>query len=99
MQNIYEAFKADNERHRALINKIADTSGASDWRSKAWRAFCHDVTAHAAAEEETLHSKLMSKTWGQDPARHSVHEHQKFDELMEELNEMDMSSPGWLSKF
>jgi hypothetical protein len=41
----------------------------------------------------------MSKTWGQDSARHLVHEHQKLNDLMEELNETDMSSPGWLRKF
>jgi hypothetical protein len=50
MQNTYEAIKADHERHRALMNKIADTSGASDERSKASRVFYDDVTAHAAAE-------------------------------------------------
>ncbi|MEY8843425.1 hemerythrin domain-containing protein, partial [Cribrihabitans sp. XS_ASV171] len=54
---------------------------------------------HAAAEEETFYSKLMTKTWGQDRARHSVHEHQQMDDIMEELNGMDMSSPGWLQRF
>ena len=57
------------------------------------------MKSHAAAEEETFYSKLMSKTWGQDAARHSVHEHQQLDDLMEELNDTDMSSPGWLTKF
>ena len=31
--------------------------------------------AHAAAEEETFYASLMTKTWGQDKARHSVAEH------------------------
>ncbi len=99
MPDIYSAIKADHDEHRRLLETLADTSGNSDARRKAWHSFYHDVKSHAAAEEETFYSKLISKTWGQDAARHSVHEHQQLDDLMEELNEMDMSSPGWLTKF
>lgn len=99
MSDIYATIKSDHDRHRELMNRIADTSGASDARKSAWSEFYHDVKAHAAAEEETFYSKLISKTWGQDSARHSVHEHQQLDDLMEELNEGDMSSGGWLNKF
>ncbi|CUH74707.1 hemerythrin domain-containing protein [Tropicibacter naphthalenivorans] len=99
MTDIYSAIKADHDHHRDLLARIKDTSGASEDRKEAWAEFYHDVKSHAAAEEETFYSKLISKTWGQDAARHSVHEHQQLDDLMEELNEMDMSSPAWLTKF
>jgi hemerythrin superfamily protein len=99
MPSIYDAIKSDHDEHRALIERIAGTSGDSAERREAWAAFYRDVKSHAAAEEETFYSKLISKTWGQDAARHSVHEHQQLDDLMEELNEADMSSPGWLQKF
>ena len=99
MPSIYDAIKSDHDTHRDLMDQIAETSGDSDARKKAWDSFYHDVKSHAAAEEETFYSKLISKTWGQDAARHSVHEHQQLDDLMEELNEADMSSPGWLQKF
>ena len=99
MPSIYDAIKADHDTHRTLLDQIAETSGDSADRQKAWDTFYHDVKSHAAAEEETFYSKLMSETWGQDAARHSVHEHQQLDDLMEELNEMDMSSGGWLTKF
>ncbi|QFT62546.1 hemerythrin domain-containing protein [Roseivivax sp. THAF30] len=97
--SIYDAIIADHEHHRDLLNRIADTTGDSEERKTAWNEFFYDVKSHAAAEEETFYSKLMSKTWGQDSARHSVEEHAEMDDLMEELNEMDMSSPGWLNKF
>ena len=97
--SIYEAIKADHDTHRALLKTIAETSGASDERKSAWDEFFRDVKSHAAAEEETFYSKLMSKTWGQDAARHSVEEHAELDDLMEELNGMDMASSGWLNKF
>jgi len=99
MTDIYKAIKSDHERHRQLLDTIGDTSGDSATRREAWDEFYHDVKSHAAAEEETFYSKLISKTWGQDSARHSVHEHQQLDDIMEELNEMDMSEGAWLEKF
>lgn len=99
MTDIYSTLKSDHDRHRALLDKIENTEGASEARKEAWDEFYRDVKAHGAAEEETFYSKLISKTWGQDSARHSVHEHQKLDDLMEELREMDMSHGSWLQKF
>lgn len=99
MTSIYDAIKADHETHRDLLNKIAETSGDSTERQTAWKEFYEDVKSHAAAEEETFYSKLLHETWGQDAARHSVSEHKELDDLMEELNDTDMSSSGWLSKF
>lgn len=99
MTSIYSAIKDDHDRHRVLLDRIADTSGASDERKTAWTEFYYEVKSHAAAEEETFYSKLISETWGQDSARHSVHEHQQLDDLMEELNGMDMASSGWMAKF
>lgn len=99
MSDIYTAIKDDHDTHRRLLDRLIDTSGDSEERQKAWDQFYHDVKSHAAAEEETFYSKLISKTWGQDAARHSVHEHQQLDDLMEELNEMDMSEGAWLTKF
>ncbi|MGJ8547130.1 MAG: hemerythrin domain-containing protein [Sulfitobacter sp.] len=99
MAAIYDIIKKDHDDHRKLLDQIAQTEGDSETRRKAWSDFYNDVKSHAAAEEETFYSKLISKTWGQDAARHSVHEHQQMDDIMEELNEMDMSSSGWLTRF
>lgn len=99
MPSIYDAITADHEKHRDLLDKIANTEGDSPERRKAWNAFYCDIKSHSAAEEEEFYSKLMSETWGQDAARHSVHEHAEMDEIVDELNEMDMSSPGWLTRF
>ena len=99
MPTIYEALKSDHDEHRTLLERISSTEGDSPERREAWEQFYREVKSHSAAEEETFYSKLISKTWGQDHARHSVHEHQQIDDLMEELNEMDMSSSGWLQKF
>jgi hemerythrin superfamily protein len=99
MPSIYDAIKKDHDRHRDLLATIAETEGDSPERREAWNEFYRDVKSHSAAEEETFYSKLLNQTWGQDAARHSVHEHAEMDEILEELREMDMSSPGWLTRF
>lgn len=99
VSTIYEAIKKDHEHHRSLLEAIVNTQGDSAEREKAWNEFYYDVKSHAAAEEETFYSRLMEKTEGQDDARHSVHEHQQLDDIMEDLNGMEMSSPGWLIRF
>lgn len=99
MPDIFEVIKGDHDKHRDLLARIEDTSGDEKERHVAWQNFYYDVKSHAAAEEETFYSKLISQAWGQDAARHSVHEHQQMDDLMEELNATDMSSPAWLQKF
>lgn len=99
MPTIYDAIKKDHDKHRDLLKTIADDSKGNDTRRDAWDSFYHDVKAHAAAEEETFYSKLISKTWGQDAARHSVHEHQQLDDLMEELHGMEVGGDGWSDKF
>ncbi|OXS99337.1 hemerythrin [Notoacmeibacter marinus] len=99
MTDIYEAIKADHDKHRALLDSIEKTSGDSDDRRQAWEEFYYEVKSHAAAEEETFYSQLIADPDGQDDARHSVSEHKELDDLMEELNTVDMSSPAWLQKF
>jgi len=89
--DIFTAIKSDHDTHRALLDRIEDTSGDSQDRRDAWEDFYTHVKSHAAAEEETFYSRMIEKTWGQDMARHSVHEHQELDDLLEDLNQTDMS--------
>lgn len=97
MPTIYDAIKDDHDKHRELLNAIETADLAA--RGSLWARFYHEVKSHAAAEEETFYSKLISKTWGQDAARHSVHEHQQLDDLMEELNAMEKGADLWMKKF
>lgn len=99
MATIYDEIKKDHDHHREILRKLADTSGDSDERRKLWREFYCTVKSHAAAEEETFYASLIVETWGQDKARHSVAEHKELDDIMDELQETDMASPGWLTRF
>jgi len=99
MATIYELLKKDHDKHRELLAKLAETSGDSAERRKLWESFYYDVGAHAAAEEETFYGPLMEDEDGQPKGRHSVAEHKELDDIVQELVEMELSSPGWLMRF
>ncbi|MES2754272.1 MAG: hemerythrin domain-containing protein [Pseudomonadota bacterium] len=96
---IFADLKADHDRHRKLLALIAETSGASDERKTLFESFMLEVTAHAAAEEESLYATMLGIPDLRDDARHSVSEHKEVDDMLGELNDMDMGSSGWLTKF
>lgn len=99
MPTIYETLKNDHDKHRDLLARLAQTEGDSEDRRKLWKEFYYDVGGHAAAEEETFYSPMMETEEGQPKGRHSVAEHKELDDIIQELDEMDMSSPGWITRF
>lgn len=99
MTTIYEELKSDHDKHRDLLAQLEKTSGDSEERRTLWKTFYYDVGAHAAAEELAFYSALIAKSDGQPEGRHSVAEHHELDEMIQELNDMVMSSPGWLTRF
>ncbi|QDP19255.1 hemerythrin domain-containing protein [Sphingomonas xanthus] len=97
--DIFERLKQDHNRHRELIDKIKATSGDSEERRTLFEQFKTDAMAHAAAEEGTLYATMMEDPEIRQDAQHSVKEHADIGMLFVELDEMDMSSSGWLNKF
>lgn len=96
---IFDDLKADHDRHRAMLAALAETKGDSAERRDLFEAFRVEVSAHAAAEEESLYAAMLANPELRDDARHSVAEHKEIDDLLGELIETEMSSPGWLVRF
>ena len=96
---IYADLKADHDRHRDMLAKLGETSGDSEERRTLFEAFRVEVTAHAAAEEESLYAEMLGNPELRDEARHSVSEHKEIDDFLGELADIDMSSPAWKRKF
>lgn len=97
--DIYERLIEDHEKQRGLGRALAATSGDSEDRRRLFDAFRKEVEAHAAAEEQTFYAELIAHDDGQEQARHSVAEHKDAADLIEELEETDMSSSAWLMRF
>lgn len=96
---IYADLKADHDRHRELLAKLGETSGDSEERRTLFEAFRVEVTAHAAAEEESLYAEMLGNPDLRDDARHSVSEHKEIDDFLGELSDIDMGSSAWKRKF
>ena len=97
--DIFDRLIQDHDKHRDLIAKICETQGDSDDRKTLFEAFKLDANGHAAAEEETLYATILTMTDTRQDAQHSVKEHADLGMLFVELDEMDMGSSGWLTKF
>lgn len=96
---IFKDLKADHERHRTLLEKLADTRGDSAERREMFEELRTELQAHAAAEEESLYAIMLKDPDLRDSARHSVAEHKEIDDMLGELVETDMSSGAWLTRF
>lgn len=99
MTDIFSILKSDHDLHREMLAKIADTSGDTKERRDLFEAFRVEVTAHAAAEEQSLYATMLGNPELQEDGRHSVAEHKEIDDLLGELQEIDMATGAWLNKF
>ena len=97
--DIYERLTEDHNKQRGLLGGVGETSGDSKERQRLFAALKKELEAHANAEEQVFYSVLLAEPEGQDKARHSVSEHKEMNDLIAELEEADMSTGGWLTKF
>jgi len=98
MSTIFDALKSDHDRQRALLTRLADTSGDSVVRRELFATLKIELEAHARAEETALYSRLLG-TELRGKSAHSVHEHEVMRDLVDELEKTAMDSSGWLIRF
>lgn len=97
--DIFDALKQDHDQHRLLLDKLTDAKGENERRAKLFDQFRIEVTAHAAAEEETLYATMLSRPDLREDAQHSVSEHKEIDDYFDELNELEAGSDQWEATF
>ncbi|BBN63311.1 Hemerythrin [Pseudomonas syringae pv. syringae] len=95
--NIFEALRESHDRQRSYADALIKTSGDSAEREKAYKQLKEELQAHETAEERFFYIPLMAHDNGVDLSRHAISEHHEMDEMMEELDETEMSSPAWLA--
>jgi len=96
---IFNQLKDDHDRHRTLLARIDETRSDGEERRTLFEAFRVEVTAHAAAEEESLYATMLANPDLREDAQHSVSEHKEIDDYLEELAGMDFASSDWLTRF
>ena len=95
--NIFEALRESHDRQRTYADALIQTSGDTPERVEAYKQLKSELQAHATAEERHFYIPLMEFDNGVDLSRHAISEHHEMDEMMEELDETEMSSPAWLA--
>lgn len=98
-ENIFEALREDHNLHRALADKIVETSGDTAARMKLYEQFKVELLNHAKAEERAFYAPLLADAGTQDLATHSLVEHEELEGLVAEIDETEMDSPNWLKRF
>ncbi|WP_445177837.1 hemerythrin domain-containing protein [Pseudomonas sp. McL0111] len=94
--NIFEALRESHDRQRSYAKTLIETSGDTPERVEAYKQLKAELQAHETAEERHFYIPLMEFDNGVDLSRHAISEHHEMDEMMEELDETEMSSPAWL---
>ena len=97
--DIFSILKSDHELHREMLAKIAASKGDSAERRDLFEAFRIEVTAHAAAEEQSLYATMLGDPELQEDGRHSVAEHKEIDDMLGELQNADLSEDDWSEQF
>jgi hemerythrin-like domain-containing protein len=95
--NIFEALRESHERQRSYATSLIQTHGDSAERVEAYKKLKAELQAHETAEERCFYIPLMKHDNGVDLSRHGISEHHEMDEMMEELDETEMSSPAWMA--
>ncbi|WP_283180846.1 hemerythrin domain-containing protein [Pseudomonas svalbardensis] len=95
--NIFEALRESHDRQRTYADALIQTSGDTPERVEAYKQLKSELQAHETAEERHFYIPLMEFDNGVDLSRHAIAEHHEMDEMMETLDETEMSSPAWLA--
>lgn len=96
---VLDRLVADHDRHREMLDKIAETSGDTEERRELFTQLTKELKSHAAAEEQSVYSEMLADPEVNDETRHSVAEHHEIEEMLNDLAATDMSSSAWLQKF
>ncbi|GAA58444.1 hypothetical protein P20652_0298 [Pseudoalteromonas sp. BSi20652] len=94
--NIFEALRHDHDKQRKLVDALIQTHGETEQRHTLMDELKTELEQHAKFEERYFYNPLMLNDLTQEKARHSVAEHHEIDELIEQLEDTEMSSSAWL---
>lgn len=97
--SIFDRLKRDHDLHRQLFAQMAEAQGETERLEKLFEQFRVEVTAHAAAEEETLYATMLARPDLREDAQHSVSEHKEIDDFFEEMADLPFNSDEWRGVF
>lgn len=94
--NIFEALRQSHDVQRGLADELVQTRGDTPERKALFDSLKQELASHAVAEERHFYIPLMAEDLGVDLSRHAIAEHHEMDEMVEDLEGAEPSSPAWL---
>lgn len=98
-EDIFSRLQQDHDKHRNLLDRLIDTTGANAERETLFVELTKELKGHAAAEEQALYSTMLRKPPTTADTRHSVAEHHEIEEMLNDLAATDLETAAWLTKF
>jgi hemerythrin superfamily protein len=95
---IFDALRESHDTQRSLVRKLQRTK-PGDTRDELFTALRIELAAHEASEERFLYCPMLMDDRGLHPSRDALAHHHKADKLVEELQQTDKSSSGWMATF
>lgn len=99
METIFEELKQDHKTQRSIANTILRTEGDDNERKQLFERLKLELKSHANSEERYFYEPMIEYDQSQKKARHSIAEHHEIDELMQKLDNTELSSPAWLTYY
>lgn len=99
MATIFDALRLDHDDQRSLLERIEKTEGDTKERRDLFERLRVELEAHAAIEERVFYSELLGQKPSRKQAAHSIGEHEEQRDALEELSQIELSSPGWIQAF
>ncbi|MBP59635.1 MAG: hemerythrin [Idiomarina sp.] len=96
---IFEELRVDHDKQRKLLELLLETTGEAPEREQYYQQLKLQLEQHAAAEERYFYNPLIKDNDTIEMSRHGIAEHHEIDELIETLEQTEMSSPAWLQHF
>lgn len=97
MNNIFEKLRESHQKQRMLMDELLKTSGDSQNRRSLYSDLKHELEQHAIAEERCFYTPLIKEDNTVELSRHGIAEHHEIDKIIEQLDETEFSSTGWLT--
>jgi len=95
--NIFEALRVSHETQRALSARLLASEAGRPERHRIFLDLKRELQAHETAEERCFYVPLIEHDATVDDARHGIAEHHEMDEMVEELEQQELSAPGWIT--
>ncbi|OHV13957.1 hemerythrin [Kushneria phosphatilytica] len=96
MSTIFDEIRKDHDTQRTLLDLLVKTHGDSEGREELFQRVKTALQTHEAAEERYFYNPLMEYDTAIGKSRHGIAEHHEMDEVIEQMENTDFSSPAWI---